>query len=48
MVRIESSFPLLTGSITKNDVKVDNVAVEAYQPGFEDAAGNDFATISFD
>lgn len=47
-VTVESGTPILTGSVTKTPLKLGNVTVEPYQSGFEDSAGNDFATISFD
>lgn len=48
-VELVGASPILTGSKTGVSIKVNNVEVEEYQPGFGDAAsGTDFQDISFD
>jgi len=42
------SSAILKGSVTKTEVKINSISVESFKSGFEDASGNDFATISFD
>jgi len=39
---------ILIGSQTTTIILPGKVKVEDFTPGFEDAAGNDFATVSFD
>lgn len=45
---VELGKTILIGSKTIIPIQVGKVKVEDYTPGFEDAAGNDFATVSFD
>lgn len=43
---LETSGAILTGSVTSCAIKVQNVTVEEYSAGFNEA-GNDFKDISF-
>ena len=49
---LELSGTVLTGSLTKVKIDIDNVSVEDYKSGFgtetDIAAGRDFKEISFD
>lgn len=45
---LESKGTILTGSKTNTPITLKQVTVEEFAPGFEDADGNDFATVSFD
>lgn len=49
-IRLDVDRPfLLTGSVTDTPVKVGEVNVEPYAPGFQNEAGSeDFGTVSFD
>jgi len=45
---LEQGRTILTGSKTDTPITLGEITVEEYAPGFEDADGNDFATVSFD
>ena len=46
-LQVESSQPLLVGSKSAQAIRVNDVTVEPYVPGFNDG-GNDFQDVSFD
>lgn len=47
-LRVEMTEGILTGSLTKVAIQINNVEVEDYKAGFHDENGNDFKEISFD